>query len=227
MSFRELERRATANGDSLPASTAVTALGRDTLPRQDLLASLVRACGGDDHDVAQWLHHRRRLAVLRAGDNSADSHHQPKPATAVPPPRPAIDSQHPPARPQRHREALPVLAVAVPTALTATALTLSLALNFNYAAGRPHSPSPSGEVPAPFSLAPATTTPTTTPTRTVTVTPTRSGTTPVRRGSTPPRTAKPVPSKKTPSPPPYSGGPYPAPRGGGVSPDPRADTPVE
>ncbi|GAA2587532.1 helix-turn-helix transcriptional regulator [Actinomadura fulvescens] len=72
-SFRELERAAKANGDSLPASSAAAALGRTTLPRRELVAVLVRACGGDDDDVANWVSHCKRLAVQQATGES-ESH---------------------------------------------------------------------------------------------------------------------------------------------------------
>ncbi|MFI9647472.1 hypothetical protein ACIHAA_14415 [Streptomyces sp. NPDC052040] len=59
LSYRQLERVATRNGDVLPASTLATALNRGTLPREDLLTAFVRACGAD---VTDWVTTRRRLA---------------------------------------------------------------------------------------------------------------------------------------------------------------------
>ncbi|WP_199484913.1 hypothetical protein [Actinomadura craniellae] len=61
-SYRELERRAAAAGDALPRSTVTLALTRDTLPREDMLAAFVRACGGDDDQVRCWITARRRIA---------------------------------------------------------------------------------------------------------------------------------------------------------------------
>ncbi|MBY8886950.1 hypothetical protein K7472_19100 [Streptomyces sp. PTM05] len=58
LSYRQLERTATRNGDVLPASTLATALNRGTLPREDLLTAFVRACGADPAD---WVATRRRL----------------------------------------------------------------------------------------------------------------------------------------------------------------------
>jgi hypothetical protein len=60
LSYRQIERAATRNGDVLPASTLATALNRDTLPREDLLAVFVRACGADPD---AWTAARRRLVA--------------------------------------------------------------------------------------------------------------------------------------------------------------------
>src|SRR5690606_22321811 len=54
LSFRQLERRASAAGDVLPYSTASTMLGRDRLPREELLVAFVRACGLGGVDVLRW-----------------------------------------------------------------------------------------------------------------------------------------------------------------------------
>ncbi|TQS23093.1 RICIN domain-containing protein [Microbispora sp. KK1-11] len=64
-SYRQLERRAEAVGDILPRATLADALNRRDLPREDLLAAFVRACGADDDTVAEWVDARRRLAVAR------------------------------------------------------------------------------------------------------------------------------------------------------------------
>ncbi|WP_169983887.1 helix-turn-helix domain-containing protein [Microbispora sp. H10836] len=64
-SYRQLERRADAVGDVLPRATLAGALNRRDLPREDLLAAFVRACGADDDAVAEWVDARRRLAVAR------------------------------------------------------------------------------------------------------------------------------------------------------------------
>ena len=60
MSFRQLERAATGNGDVLPSSTAATMLGKNRLPRAEVVAAFVRACGVAD--VAPWLLARTRIA---------------------------------------------------------------------------------------------------------------------------------------------------------------------
>ncbi|WP_345510834.1 helix-turn-helix transcriptional regulator, partial [Phytohabitans houttuyneae] len=78
LTFRQLEERAAANGDLLPRSTVADVLRRTGLPRPDLVAALVRACGGTPGDVAAWLAARERLAA----------HGDPPPAPAPPaPPR--------------------------------------------------------------------------------------------------------------------------------------------
>ncbi|MEE4422437.1 hypothetical protein [Streptomyces bugieae] len=63
LSYRQLERNATDAGDVLPRATISAALSRDELPRAELLAAYVRACGGDDDTVAAWLDARRRLSI--------------------------------------------------------------------------------------------------------------------------------------------------------------------
>ncbi|MER6139238.1 hypothetical protein ABT174_04140 [Streptomyces sparsogenes] len=63
LSYRELERRATAAGDVLPRATLAGALNRQELPREDLVAAFVRACGGDEATVKAWIGARKRLAV--------------------------------------------------------------------------------------------------------------------------------------------------------------------
>lgn len=71
LSYRDLERRARANGEQLPASTIATALNRPSLPHLDLLGSLVRACGGGDDDVVRWVEARRLLAQRQPGSTSS------------------------------------------------------------------------------------------------------------------------------------------------------------
>ncbi|MEU8635628.1 RICIN domain-containing protein [Amycolatopsis sp. NPDC048633] len=63
LSYRTLERRAARAGASLPSSTISGALSRDTLPRADLLAAFVRACGGDEPSVERWSAARAALAA--------------------------------------------------------------------------------------------------------------------------------------------------------------------
>jgi hypothetical protein len=63
LSYRELERRAGAAGDVLPRATLAGALNRQELPREELVAAFVRACGGDEATVGAWVGARKRLAV--------------------------------------------------------------------------------------------------------------------------------------------------------------------
>jgi hypothetical protein len=62
VSFRVLERRAANAGDSLPSSTTNSALARDTLPRADFVAAFIRACGGDEETVQEWVAARADVA---------------------------------------------------------------------------------------------------------------------------------------------------------------------
>ena len=61
--YRQLERRAADAGDKLPSSTMGGVLARNTLPRADLLAAFVRACGGGAEEIARWSAARARLAA--------------------------------------------------------------------------------------------------------------------------------------------------------------------
>jgi hypothetical protein len=61
-SFRQLERRASAVGDTLPYSTVATMLSKNRLPREDLLVTFVRACGMDGAAVKDWATVRARIA---------------------------------------------------------------------------------------------------------------------------------------------------------------------
>ncbi|MFF8557136.1 helix-turn-helix domain-containing protein [Streptomyces sp. NPDC015501] len=63
LSYRQVERNATQAGDVLPRATISGALARTDLPREELLAAFVRACGGDSTTVDTWLTARRELAI--------------------------------------------------------------------------------------------------------------------------------------------------------------------
>ncbi len=62
LSFRQLERHAAALGETLPYSTVATMLGRNRLPREDLLVTFVKACGLDEHEVQRWAMVRAAIA---------------------------------------------------------------------------------------------------------------------------------------------------------------------
>jgi hypothetical protein len=66
-SYRQLERCARAAGDTLPYSTAASMLGRDRLPREELLVAFVRACGIDD--AHPWAAARATLALGALADS--------------------------------------------------------------------------------------------------------------------------------------------------------------
>ncbi|MFF0166459.1 helix-turn-helix domain-containing protein [Streptomyces prasinus] len=61
LTYRQLEERAAERGDVLARSTLADVLRRDALPRAEVVAALVRACGPEE-DVAEWLAARERLA---------------------------------------------------------------------------------------------------------------------------------------------------------------------
>ncbi|QTE02987.1 XRE family transcriptional regulator [Streptomyces cyanogenus] len=63
LSYRQLEGKAAARGDTLASSTMATALGRATLPREPFVAAFTRACGLSEAEVLRWLDARRRLAM--------------------------------------------------------------------------------------------------------------------------------------------------------------------
>ncbi|SDZ06943.1 hypothetical protein SAMN05216215_10456 [Saccharopolyspora shandongensis] len=60
--LRQLEEQAAIQGAVLPRSTVADMLRRGALPRPELLAVFVRACG-DGQYLAEWLSVRERLAV--------------------------------------------------------------------------------------------------------------------------------------------------------------------
>ncbi|MER6167373.1 helix-turn-helix transcriptional regulator [Streptomyces violaceorubidus] len=67
LTYRQLEGKATAHGDSLPASTIATTLGRATLPGERFVDAFTRACGLTEDEGLQWLQARRRIAAGKAG----------------------------------------------------------------------------------------------------------------------------------------------------------------
>ena len=77
LTYRQLEQRAATAGEVLARSTAADVLRRSTLPRPEVLAAFVRACGAQDQ-VDQWLRARDRLAV--------GAYAAPDPMSAVPQP---------------------------------------------------------------------------------------------------------------------------------------------
>ncbi|MGW2086626.1 helix-turn-helix domain-containing protein [Streptomyces sp. NPDC001880] len=73
LTFRELTQRADAVGDVLPRSTIANMLARTSVPREELLAAFVRACGCGPTEVDAWLVVRKELALhgQRAGREEA------------------------------------------------------------------------------------------------------------------------------------------------------------
>ncbi|MFI0982296.1 RICIN domain-containing protein [Streptomyces sp. NPDC021093] len=62
LTYRELTARADAVGDVLPRSTVANMLARTTVPREELVAAYVRACGCGPSVVEEWLAVRKELA---------------------------------------------------------------------------------------------------------------------------------------------------------------------
>ncbi|MEU3449453.1 helix-turn-helix domain-containing protein [Streptomyces thermolilacinus] len=71
LTYRELSARAEAVGESLPRSTVANMLSRTTLPREELLAAFVRACGAGPDEAERWLAARKRLAARRGAHDGA------------------------------------------------------------------------------------------------------------------------------------------------------------
>ncbi|WP_433318046.1 helix-turn-helix domain-containing protein [Micromonospora sp. CA-269861] len=76
LTYRQLEQRAASTGDVLARSTAADILRRSSLPRPEVVAAFVRACGAEDQ-VETWLRARHRLA--------AGQFAPPSPAADLPP----------------------------------------------------------------------------------------------------------------------------------------------
>ncbi|MEU5295766.1 hypothetical protein [Streptomyces umbrinus] len=108
LSYRRLERQAAEAGHSLPYSTAATMLGRERLPREELVAAFVAACGIRGAEAEAWLDARTDIAC------------GPVPEDVTPAPVPAVVAPLNPApartRPWRPRWTL-VAAAALVTAL--------------------------------------------------------------------------------------------------------------
>ncbi|MFE6621429.1 helix-turn-helix domain-containing protein [Streptomyces sp. NPDC008086] len=69
LTYRQLEERAAKQGEVLPRSTLADVLRGRTLPRPELLAAFVRACG-DGERSAQWLTARDELARGKGAEES-------------------------------------------------------------------------------------------------------------------------------------------------------------
>jgi hypothetical protein len=138
LSYRTLERRAARAGASLPSSTISGALSRDTLPRADLLAAFVRACGGDEPTVERWSASR---AALAAREERAE----PEPPQSEPPPSEPLSAEP---RAKR-RPVWPVAAAAAVVALVVAGLIVFGRGGDDPAAAPGSSPAPTPTAPAP------------------------------------------------------------------------------
>ncbi|MGY4986037.1 hypothetical protein [Streptomyces nigrescens] len=73
LTYRQLEQRAAERGEVLARSTLADVLRRRTLPRAELLAVFLRACGCAEGEVAAWLAARQGIeerAAAGAGESS-------------------------------------------------------------------------------------------------------------------------------------------------------------
>ncbi|MFE9607727.1 helix-turn-helix domain-containing protein [Streptomyces sp. NPDC006012] len=92
LTFRLLEQRAADHGDVLARSTLANVLQRDTLPRAEIVAALVRACGAGRH-VAAWLAARERIASGPEPATAPGPEPEPEsPSESVSPPAPGSPS---------------------------------------------------------------------------------------------------------------------------------------
>ncbi|MEU0390068.1 XRE family transcriptional regulator [Streptomyces chartreusis] len=88
LTYRQLEANAEGRGDVLARSTVADALRRDSLPRAEVVAAFVRACGRGE-DAATWLEARDRLAAavpVPAEDGSAHADEERSPTGEGPTP---------------------------------------------------------------------------------------------------------------------------------------------
>ncbi|GAA2240174.1 hypothetical protein GCM10010145_02240 [Streptomyces ruber] len=86
LTYRQLEERAAERGEVLPRSTLADVLRGRTLPRPELLAAFLRACGEGER-VPEWLETRERLARERSTEREAGPTDTEEPEDSRPPAR--------------------------------------------------------------------------------------------------------------------------------------------
>ena len=118
LTFRELTQRAEAVGDVLPRSTIANMLARTTVPREELLATFVRACGCGPAEADSWLAVRKEIAVHGTRPGAGASEEAGAPDGSVAPEGPEPDA---PARRRRP----PLVAVVAAVALAAVACAVA------------------------------------------------------------------------------------------------------
>ncbi|WP_030862168.1 helix-turn-helix domain-containing protein [Streptomyces sp. NRRL S-37] len=92
LTYRQLEQRAAERDEVLARSTLADTLRRDALPRAEVVAALVRACGAGD-DVPKWIAARERLA---AGEGPTADGTNPSPDSTDPAPGGTDQEPEPP-----------------------------------------------------------------------------------------------------------------------------------
>ncbi|MEE4423094.1 MULTISPECIES: helix-turn-helix domain-containing protein [Streptomyces] len=96
LTYRQLERRAAERGGVLARSTLADVLNRKSLPRAEVLAAFLRACGRPEDEVGEWLAARRRIEEGTAAPPAPAP--EPAPASgAAPAPGPPSDAARRPA----------------------------------------------------------------------------------------------------------------------------------
>ncbi|MDK0522304.1 helix-turn-helix domain-containing protein [Streptomyces sp. ML-6] len=155
LTFRELSQRADAVGDVLPRSTIANMLGRTSVPREELLAAFVRACGCGPAEVGDWLAVRKELVVHgrrsgtggsgdRAEEDGAAGASGDGPADGSARPSPDAPAAGPdPARRRRNRV---VLAAVVSVVVLAVVATTAVLLGGDEDEGRPDTRRATGPV---------------------------------------------------------------------------------
>ncbi|MFI6288209.1 helix-turn-helix domain-containing protein [Streptomyces sp. NPDC051018] len=107
LTYRELTSRAEAVGDVLPRSTVANMLSRCTLPREELVAAFVRACGCGPGAAETWLRVRKELARRERQPGEIPEHRsgpRPDPAAGCTQDPTGGDTSHeaPPEAPEPH-----------------------------------------------------------------------------------------------------------------------------
>jgi hypothetical protein len=152
LSYRELGKRAAAAGDVLPHSTIAAALSRDRLPREDVVAAFVRACGCDVETVQTWLAVRRRLAADDPAWSEPRESGADEPAEVPPRTGKATGPERAGRSPAAWFRRRPVLPAVAAVAVAAVALAIPVAHRLD-GSGRPgtvtHSPSSTGPLSGP------------------------------------------------------------------------------
>ncbi|MFC4610512.1 RICIN domain-containing protein [Streptomyces maoxianensis] len=131
LTYRELTTRAEAVGDVLPRSTVANMLSRGTVPREELVAAFVRACGCGPGTAETWLRVRKELSrrerqstevpQFTAGEPDPGRESGPGTRESTPPEQPP----EPPRRPWLARAVLPTVVIALGVAaLVATLVFL-------------------------------------------------------------------------------------------------------
>ncbi|WP_328547163.1 RICIN domain-containing protein [Streptomyces platensis] len=145
LTYRQLERRAAERGEVLARSTLADVLRRRTLPRAELLAVFLRACGCADGEVDTWLAARQGIE-----ERAAAGAREPPDAGEAPevdePPGGAALPGTPRPRPYRRRRVL----LSGAAALVALLLAVGIPLLTGDGTAPPEtaapSPQPTGEV---------------------------------------------------------------------------------